>query len=83
MVYQHGVAVAPVMQNTLPPRPEPKHDHGSMAHNHGSTAHSHSHNAAPHTHEPIIPPHNQPRIHTAMIQHIAMTAMSTTAINII
>ncbi|BCG63716.1 MAG: hypothetical protein methR_P1444 [Methyloprofundus sp.] len=63
MVYQHGVAVAPVMQNTLPPRPEPKHDHGSMAHNHGSTAHSHSHNAAPHTHEPIIPP-TQPAPHT-------------------
>jgi uncharacterized membrane protein len=61
MVYQHGVAVAPVMQSTPAPRPEHQHNHGSMAHGHGSTGHSHNHNATPHTHEA---PAYQPAPHT-------------------
>ncbi|GAW85808.1 conserved hypothetical protein [Bathymodiolus platifrons methanotrophic gill symbiont] len=62
MVYQHGVAVAPVMKHNLPvttiivEQVPLSHKHDSPAHTHDSTAHSHdsahihSHNGQEHTH---------------------------------
>ena len=50
MVYQHGVAVAPVIQKhtaAIQHQHTHSHDPAPMAHDHGSTAHSHSHDAAP------------------------------------
>ena len=61
MVYQHGVAVAPVMKHNLPvttiveqvphshKHDSPAHTHDSIEHNHGSTAHSH--NSTAHSHD--------------------------------
>ena len=56
MVYQHGVAVAPVMQDQASIVMEPTQQH-THDHTHDSTAHSHSHDASPqiYTYDIAIP----------------------------
>ena len=51
MVYQHGVAVAPVMERNVPAIMEqPQHTHNpvSSSHTHDSGVHNHSHDSTPH-----------------------------------
>lgn len=66
MVYQHGVAVAPVMQkhaSAIQAQEQHQHTHNHnptpSAHSHDSTAHSHDLTPQAHTHEIAVPAVNQ------------------------